>query len=630
MKRNKSVTPRSLLIGAVLIPINLYWLMQAEVVWVSVYSTVLSLFFNVTFCIFVLALLNIILRKYLPRFAMNRGELLIIYIMLSIATGIFGHDFIRILIHTMGAAHWFATPENEWAALFFRYLPNWLVVDDSSALRAYYEGDSTLYIVEHFNAWLFPAIAWSSLIIVVLFVMLCINVIIRKQLIEREKLSYPIIQLPLEMTKAGFFSKKLFWLGFGLAASLDILNGFNYLFPILPNLRLRTNLGIFFTEKPFSAIGWTPICFYPFVVGITYFMPLELSFSCWFFYIFWKFQSILRSAFGLSPIPGPYLSYQSSGAWLGIGLISIWMGRHHLISVLKKATGYRKNIDDSEEPMHYRNAILGIFLGMTFITIFCNYAGMSIWVTLILFFLYFLIAIAVAKMRASLGPPTHDLYNVGPERLMVSSIGARKLGAKNLTMFSLFYWLGYDYRSLPMGHQLEGFKISERVNMNNKKLVFAMMIAAVIGTFAAFWIFLRVSYIHGAQHFGASGIGWVSFRHLQIWLNNPAQIDYPLLKQVTFGLSFTLFLMLVRRFFLQFPFHPVGYAVAGSWTMSWMWFSIFIGWLVKNTILKFGGLKKYQSITPLFLGMFLGQHIVGSLWTISSEIFQRRMYGFFP
>ena len=84
---------------------------------------------------------------------------------------------------------------------------------------------------------------------------------------------------------------------------------------------------------------------------------------------------------------------------------------------------------------------------------------MSIWAILMIFTIYFLIVLAVARMRAELGPPTHDLYDAGPERIMVSALGTRRLGPKNLTMFSLLYWLGYDYRSHPMGHQLEGFKL---------------------------------------------------------------------------------------------------------------------------------------------------------------------------
>ncbi|MDQ1326728.1 MAG: hypothetical protein QG641_8 [Candidatus Poribacteria bacterium] len=621
---------RSLIIGSILIPVNLYWLMRAEVVWVSVYSTVLSLFFNVTFCIFVLILLNVLLRRYVPRFSMNRSDLLTIYIMLSVATGIFGHDFIRILIHTIGAAHWFATPENEWSELFFGYLPKWLMVDNKSALKEYYEGNSELYSANNIRAWSFPIIAWSILLLVVLFMMLCINVIIRKQWTENEKLTYPIIQLPLEMTEKGFFRNRLFWIGFGVVGAIDLLNGLNFLFPAIPGLSLRSNLGIFFTEKPLSAIGWTPICFYPFIVGLTYFMPLDLSFSCWFFYIFWKLQLVIRTAFGFTSQSGPYLSYQSTGAWIGMGLLSLWVSRKHLVQVLRKIIGYKDSIDDSEEPMSYRNAAIGIIAGVLFILLFCYYSGMSVGVTSSLFALYFLMSIAVARMRASLGPPTHDLYDAGPDRIIVSIVSPRRLGPRNLTIISLFYWLGYDYRSHPMGHQLEGFKIAERAKMDNKGIVSAIMIAVVVGIFASFWVFLHVCYKQGDQNFGATWTGWAAFYHLQTWLNNPTFVDYSLIKQAGYGLGFTFFLMLIRKLFFQFPFHPVGYAVAGSWTMSWMWFSIFIGWLVKSMILKFGGIKTHQTATPLFFGMILGQHIVGSLWTLSSEIFQRRMYGFFP
>ena len=92
--------------------------MKAEVVWVSVYSTVLSLFFNVVFCLFILVLLNNLSKRKFPELAMNQGELLAIYVMLSISTGIFGHDFIRILIHSIGSARWFATPENDTGAVY--------------------------------------------------------------------------------------------------------------------------------------------------------------------------------------------------------------------------------------------------------------------------------------------------------------------------------------------------------------------------------------------------------------------------------------------------------------------------------------------------------------------------------
>ena len=118
-------------------------------------------------------------------------------------------------------------------------------------LKAYYEGDSTLYTAEHLREWLVPVLAWSSLILVVVLVMVCINVVIRKQWTENEKLTYPIIQLPLEMTSCGFFRNRLLWLGFGVTGGVEILNGLSFLYPILPTIRLRTNIAIFFTDAPF-------------------------------------------------------------------------------------------------------------------------------------------------------------------------------------------------------------------------------------------------------------------------------------------------------------------------------------------------------------------------------------------
>ena len=42
---------------------------------------------------------------------------------------------------------------------------------------------------------------------------MCFNSIQRLQWSERERLSYPIAQLPIEMTTPRFFSKRLLWLG---------------------------------------------------------------------------------------------------------------------------------------------------------------------------------------------------------------------------------------------------------------------------------------------------------------------------------------------------------------------------------------------------------------------------------
>ena len=83
-----------------------------------------------------------------------------------------------------------------------------LSVNDKSVLKGYYEG-GPLYNIQHLKVWIIPIATWSVFIFVVLLIMLCINIIIRRQWVENEKLSYPIIQLPLEMTSPNFFSNRV-------------------------------------------------------------------------------------------------------------------------------------------------------------------------------------------------------------------------------------------------------------------------------------------------------------------------------------------------------------------------------------------------------------------------------------
>jgi hypothetical protein len=56
-----------------------------------------------------------------------------------------------------------------------------------------------------------------------------------------------------------------------------------------------------------------------------------------------------------------------------------------------------KNLDDSNEPMHYRTAVFGIIVCITGILIFCLRVGMSLWIFPIFFGIYFTISLAIAR-----------------------------------------------------------------------------------------------------------------------------------------------------------------------------------------------------------------------------------------
>ena len=149
--------------------------------------------------------------------------------------------------------------------------------------------------------------------------------ILRKRWTEEEKLSYPIIQLSIRMTDTSvFFRKKIMWIGFGIAGFMNLLNGLHFLYPSVPSLGGSSyDISPLLTARPWNAIGWTPIAVYPFVVGLGFFTPLDLSLSCWVFYLFWKGQKIAASVLGLRSLPDfPYVEEQSFGAYIALGLLA--------------------------------------------------------------------------------------------------------------------------------------------------------------------------------------------------------------------------------------------------------------------------------------------------------------------
>ena len=650
--KNQSLRKRVICLGLVLILINGWWLIQMEEFRYSGHPTTASLFFNVIFLLLLLTLFNLVVTRFIPKVALSQAELLTLYVMLSIASAISGHDQLVGLPPTLGHPFWFATPENEWDVLFFSHIPLWLAVSDKNVLRGYYQGESSFYFSSHLRAWFGPLVWWSLFYLVVLLIILCINSILRRQWIESEKLSYPVIQLPLAMTTGGnFWRNRLLWIGFAIAGFIDLVNGAHFLFPTIPELPVRQrDISYLFTEKPFNAIGWLPISFYPFAIGLCFFIPLDLTFSVWFFYLFSKTQRIIGGLTGWHKIAGfPYYDEQMFGAALVIFFFAIWGGKEHLKNVLKTALLIgRPEVRDNElvestplgqshdtnEPISYRNALLGITGGMAFLVFFCLRAGMDIWILPLYFGIYFILWTTITRIRAQLGPPVHDFwsYTTGktwghPDMMLVPFFGTRSLGANNLTMFSFFWGLFKGYRGGPAPHQLEGFKLAEQGHIDNRRLFWAILLASVVGIISCLWVLMYFSYQVGAP--GVHYYGGVYFnKYLPRWLSHPQTTDYTTIVAMGAGGLFATFLVVMQRGFLKWPFHPVGYVLSGSWTMNLVWFVFLIGWFLKFIILKQGGFQAYRSARPFFFGLILGEFTIGTVWTIVGVLFDQPSYAF--
>lgn len=639
-KRNKipAVTLKSLIIGVILIPPNVYWLIQLEMVWGGTYPSTITLLMPAVFSISVLIGVNFLLARFLPQATFNQGELLTIYIMLAVGLALNGCDVLQTLVHLLGTGFWYSTAENEWAELFHNVLPKWLVVEDKNIISGFFRGDSIFYQTEIIKPWVLPLTIWLGFITVLLFVMICINVIMRRQWTEKEKLAYPVIQLPLAMTEgggiSGFFSNKILWTGFTIAALINIINGISYIYPQIPSLPVKhNNIGRYFTERPWNAIGWMPISFYPFAIGLGFLIPLDLCFSCWFFYLFWKFERVMGVVTGWRSIPGfPFPGQQISGVWIGLFVFAMWASRNHLRDVFLKAFLGKSEVDDSSEPMRYRTAVLGILVGFGIIAFFSAQAGMSIWVAFVFFGIYFAMSTTISRIRAELGPPVQNMLGSGPDYIMTTFGGTKKFKPGDLAVMSLFYWFNAEaYRSHPMPHQLEAFKLASSTGMSNRKLVLAMMLAVVVGSLGAFWAVLQFGYKFGSEvRFGgpARWFAWASFNRLRSWLSYPADPNPTAISFTGMSFVFTITLLYLRTRLFWWPFHPVGYALSYWWAMNLIWFPLLISSVIKWILLKYTGLRGLRKAVPFFLGLILGDYLVGGIWSILGMALHRRMYAF--
>jgi hypothetical protein len=484
---------------------------------------------------------------------------------------------------------------------------------------------------------------------VLLFCMLCLNVIIRRQWMDRERLTFPIVYVPLELTKGGgsleLFQNRLMWIGFTIPCVLETFASLNYLFPSVPYVPLkpepRLNMGQYLTDPPWNAVGYLTLAFYPLVIGIAYFLSLEVSFSCWFFYLFTKVQNVSAVMFGFRD-PGasaaarrfPYLPEQGAGAFIGITLFAAFAARRYLLEILRKAFTGQGRIDDDNEPLPYRLAVFGFLAGVALLCAFMAAAGLTWYHALVFFALYFVFVITFTRIRAEAGVAWGFGPNQPAHRLMLDTGGSYGWSVKDLSVFSYLIWMDLDYRCVAMPHQLEGFKISESARMNNRHLAAAIMLATVIGAFASFWALLTIYYEYGAGTAKVNGwrtsMGSRAFNDIRRWLDNPLQLNEASLQAVFAGISVTGVLMWLRQQFTWWPLHPIGYAIAGTFTMDWLWFPTLLGWLLKALTIRYGGMKLYRTLIPFFIGLILGDYVIGGLWSLVGLAFDIRVYRCFP
>ena len=636
------ITWRSVVLGTVLIPPNAYWVMMAEAIYHRGHPSVMALPWAVVFNILVLVIVNQFLKRYLPRRAFTQPELITVYVMVWIAVMLAGHDSLQLCVPALAFTTYYANPVNNWDAVFNSRLPKWATVQNKEAVASFFTGYDSFYRWEYVSAWLGPVLWWTAFIIALGVVTICVNILLRKQWAENERLSFPIVQLPLAITKDGgsgaFWRNRLLWIGIAAGGGLDLINGLHMLYPSVPYIPVRLTDHILLTKDsglyPWNGLGWIGVPLYPFITAVGYLLPLDMSFSIWFFYIFRKLQNVLLTVYPVAANPSPYLAIQSFGAWTVYFAGALWTARPHLRRVWLRITNRPGGEDDSQEPVSYRVALLGVLAGMAFLLWFTTRMGMSGFVALAIFGFYFVVTIAITRMRAELGPPAHEMAGMDSVMILSVAAGSRLLGPANLALMPLFYWFaGRGYRTNIGPGQLEGFKMAHESRSSPRRLGWAMLIAFAVGALAAFWASLALQYSQPAQSpqvWSQVQEGWHQWRNAENRMLNPTGPDRVGVLFLLGSMVFAALLFVMRGAFTWWPFHPAGYALSMANGVDYFWTCMVIASAVKLVVLRYGGLRLYRRFLPLAFGVIIGEYLIGAMWSALSVGIGQFIYDFSP
>ncbi|HPT98550.1 MAG TPA: hypothetical protein PLU39_11845 [Armatimonadota bacterium] len=575
---------------------------------------------------------RMLLRRSEP---LRPSEMLSVYVMLMVGTLVTSYGVIHFMVPTITSPYYFTSPENRWETLFGSHLVSWLHISNPDTVRAFWESGRWGVPWAQF---LRPLAAWLVFIVAAIWVMLCLMSLAARQWTDSERLTFPLVYLPLEIVRpeatqrGGFFRSPLMWAGVAVPVILHAINGLHVYFPSVPALMFRHyNLGQFFQQRPWNAIGYLDITFYPNLVGFTYLLTMEVSFSCWFFFLLRKLEPVLGAATGYSDTATaggftfPFIDQQATGAFLGIAVLGVWVGRRHFAEIVRQALRDPR-AGEGVAPMPYRSALLGALGGAAFLVLWARAAGLSLWVGVAFFALFFAWCVALSRIRAEagLGGITGPMT---PQETMFMAGGHSLFGVQNLTVLATLRWLTTDLRSLAsvMPAQMDDFKIAESGGLQARTLPRALVFAAVAAFIITLVIYLPIVFRTGGVKMSSQrflDVPVTPFRQLATSIASPREADRVATFYTAFGFAFSMLLSWLRLKFLWWPFHPIGYAVGFSRrTIEWMWFSLFLGWFLKLLVIRAGGLKAYRHMMPFFLGMILGEFgmgvifgVLGSLW----------------
>jgi len=590
------------------------------------YSTPAAVFFFFLFLVLVVPLVGLLGRRW--RF--DRGELVTVYVMAAVACTVPTGGLVCALLPHISAGTYYATAENGWAQLILPFVPEWLRVTDANAIKWFYEGLPRGQAMP-VGAWMAPLLAWVPLLLSLYAGSTAAMVLVRRQWVEHERLTFPLVQVPIAMIGeeeeegafSQFFRTPAVWIGVAIPLLQYSLRALHNYYPAVPegiaiwkyyyfwNGQFRLRLSLSYA-----------------VMGFGYLLSTKLGFSLWFLGLLTSLEHALLTHYGVpgthrvqhSALGSSNLAYQGFGALVVLVASALWVSRHHLAAIWRKFWRDDPDVDDSREILSYRQAVSVLLLSGAVMTVWLHFAGMAWWLAPLFLLTTFVIMLGITRIVAE-GGLSVTKTPLDAVDAMVGGFGAGSLGHGNLAALGMTNSWASAMRVTLMAAVIHGLRLAESyVTRHRRRLFWAILLAAGTSIAAAVTTVLMVGYRHGALNlsfwFFGQGAATGPFAFTSYHILNAKAATAEFLSVAGMGGAVQFGLIMAAKRWLWWPIHPIAFPVSAMWTTHHLMPSIFLAWLVKTVVLRYGGVRWYRRTRPFFLGLILGHYVTGGLWIV--------------
>lgn len=615
------IRPRLALLILFTQAIMVWWVADSEIAR-SIYLICYSLMMPTTLYLLLVRLL----RRWLP---FDRSELLMGYIVLTATIPIIGFGGLRFLIPGMGFFPYFSQTQPQWTP-YLPYLHHLPILHNPDAIQALYRGQSGV----PWQAWVAPVAFWSFYLMLLTGIWIGLAALLHRIWIRQERLTFPITVLPLQITdpQDDLLRRPLFWLGFAIPAVLQSLLVLHDWYPAIPAVQLKAQYIplSFLQSPPWNAFPAFPLGIYPMAVGLAYFVPSSISFSCWFFWLAVRLLYVVGAAFGFevgdtAAARFPYKEEQAAGAWIAFALMAGWGAHRHWHSLKSQLT-----------PSEARTvqALGWLALGCALLcALMMTFTGIPPLFALLIIGVYVAYVLSGARIRAEAGGQwTFAPATWTPHRVANATLGTQNLSEHAIVAGGYFDLVHVDIRAQSLPYLMEGLKIADSVGLRWRTVLTWVTIGTVTALALGWWSSLSYFYTLGAATAKSNAYAlWkvhYGMQQMHSLANTRAVWDQSGVLAACVGAAVTLLLASLRIRYTSFPLHPVGYVMANTITMNAFFLTFLVAWIAKTLVQRFGGSKGYRRSLAFFVGLTLGDIVTQAMWALVGKLFNVPIYQF--